>query len=250
MSTARKPQRVDFVVAGAQKSGTTALRRFLGKSSAIGLVQHGGETHFFDRWSEAAARGDYSAYHKMYSQKALAICTGDVTPIYLYRHDCLANVKKYNPDMKIIVLLRNPAERAYSQWVMEVEKGNETRSFLGAILHEARHYRKHGQHPVYSYIQRGFYDDQIARVQALFPPENVLILRTEDLRREHDSTIEAIFRFLGVPPDFVPAQEVVHSREYSKMPRITRHLLLLIFRQDIRRLEKRLGWDLSDWLRG
>jgi hypothetical protein len=241
--------KIDFVVVGAQKAGTTALRHFLGQHPSVGLVRGKRETHFFDKYSEAAARADYGRLHAMYSEESLGLCTGDVTPIYLYRDDCLPGVLKYNANMKVIVLLRDPSERAYSQWIMEIEKGNEVRRFLPALLHEARYFYAHGQHPVFSYIQRGFYDAQIARLQQLFSKQNYLILKNEDLRNQHAETLERVFQFLGVEAMTLPEPENVHSRTYDLMPVGVRKLLVSVFCRDIIRLEKRLGWDCSEWLK-
>lgn len=242
-------QMIDVVVAGAQKSGTTALRHFLGQHPGIGLVRGGGETHFFDNSSHLAAAGAYDRYHAKYTQSALSLCTVDVTPIYLYRDSCLPAIRRYNPNMNVIVLLRDPSERAYSQWIMETERGKETRRFLPALLHEARYFAEHGQHPVYSYVQRGFYDAQIARLHALFPLKQCLVLRTEELWNRHAETLERVFHFLGLPSAIIPPRERVHTREYPTMPVQTRKTLVSIFRHDIKRLENRLGWDLSEWLK-
>lgn len=244
-----RPGQVDFIVAGAQKCGTTALRRFLGQHPQIGLERKRGETHFFDKHAEAAAQGQYDGYHARFRPGALNKCTGDVTPIYLYREGCLAAAHRYNPDMKVIVLLRDPSERAYSQWVMEAERGKDKRAFLPALLHEARYFRQHGQHPVFSYVQRGFYDVQIARLQAQFPARNCLILRHEDLRDAHQQTLARVFDFLGVRATEMPPPEVVHKRSYPAMPAYTRRLLVSVFAKDIIRLQVRLGWDCATWLR-
>ncbi|WP_299628619.1 sulfotransferase [uncultured Tateyamaria sp.] len=238
---------INFVVAGAQKSGTTALRFFLSQHPEIGLVRGGGETHFFNRHVDAAQRSDYTEYHAMYTDQALAACTGDVTPYYLYGEPCIPSIQRYNPDMKIIVLLRNPILRAYSQWIMEREMGRETRSFMVALLHEARYFSTHGQHPVFSYVQRGFYDAQIARLYKHFPRENCFILRTSDLWQNHSTVMSQIFKFLGVSDQLHIQRQRKHTRNYSPMPDVSRRLLYCVFCNDIARLENRLQWDLSSW---
>lgn len=244
---AAMPDRVDFAVVGAQKAGTRALRAFLMQHPQIGLPHTLQEAHFFDKQAAVAARGDYAPYHAMYTEQALSRCTGDITPIYMYRDGCLEGLSRYNPSIKIIALLRDPSERAYSQWIMQTEKNQESRAFLPALLHEARYLRTHGQHPNFSYIQRGFYDHQIARIQALFPPESCLFLRTEELRNHHHRSLERIYRFLGVDDTDLPAPRAVHARDYAAMPDRIRRILVSVFHKDITRLEARLGWDLSAW---
>ncbi len=125
---------VDFVVAGAQKCGTRALGHFLSQNLEIGLsLENRIEPHFFD-WILKKVVPDnatkiYNYYHGMFSPRALSLVTGDITPNYLYCTEALARIRAYNPAMKVIVLLRNPIDRAYSQWVMQVEMGKEIRAF-------------------------------------------------------------------------------------------------------------------------
>jgi Sulfotransferase domain len=244
---------IDFLVAGAQKAGTRALRHFLSQHPDIGLSRPSKpEPHFFD-WvlgppNPAALPGAYQKYHDMFTSKELALVTGDVTPNYLYDVNALARAHAYKPAMKIIVLLRNPIDRAYSQWVMQVRKEIETRTFLPALLHEFRVFQSTGQHRNFSYVQRGFYDGQIARLQSLFPSEQCLILRTEDLSEHHAETLGNVFRFLRVSPTIAPKKKRVHARRYPPMPPYSRRLLRSIFAPDIKRLEHRLGWDCSAWL--
>lgn len=242
--------RVDFVVAGAQKSGTRALGHFLSQHPDIGLSRPDiPETHFFDRRILRAEAGDYSGYHALFSPQALARVTGDITPIYLYLAPCLARIHAYNPDMKVIVILRNPIRRAYSQWVMQTEMGVETRSFVGALSHEALYRARHGQHPYFSYVQRGFYAAQLERLFAWFPRRNSLIIKHEVFRVDYAETLCQVQDFLGVRKLPLPPQREVHSRSYPPMPALPASGLRQVFRRDIRRLETLLGWDCSDWLR-
>ncbi len=244
--------RVDFVVAGVQKSGTRALGSFLAQHPDIGLSRKDRpEPHFFDSVSskpgQLIAPATYQMYHDMFTPEALGKVTGDITPNYLYDTESLARIRAYNPAMKIIVLLRNPIDRAYSQWVMQVETGRETRAFLPALMHEFLTLHTIGHHRNFSYVQRGFYDRQIARLQSLFPADQCLILRTEALRDDHAETMRRVFGFLGVSPVSTPPPAQVHTRDYAPMSPWTRHLLRLVFNRDIQRLEARLGWDCSAW---
>lgn len=244
--------KVDFVVAGAQKAGTRALRHFLSQHPDIGLSRSSRpEAHFFD-WVLGASdlvvpSSTYQRYHNMFTPTALARTTGDVTPNYLYDSNALARIRTYNPAMKVVVLLRSPIDRAYSQWAMQVQRKIETRAFLPALLHELRVFQASGQHRNFSYVQRGFYDGQISRLQSLFPPKQNLILRTEDLNDNHSETLSRVFRFLEVSPIVAPSKKQVHSRRYPPMSAYSRTLLRSIFTPDIQRLEARLGWDCSAW---
>ena len=240
-------KRIDFVVAGAQKCGTTALRSFMVQHPEIGMPIRKGEVHFFDKYGAEADAGDYTQYHAFYDDAALAKCTGDVTPVYLYRTECLPRLQAYNPDAKVIILLRDPSARAFSHWSMVVGKGKETRSFPEALDHEAWYLQAFGQHPVYSYVQRGFYDAQIGRLLTLFPARNCLFLKTDDLWHRHDETLARVFRFLGVDPTVRIARGRVHEGQGDTLAPEMRRRLVTVFSDDIQRLEQRLGWDLTAW---
>ncbi len=239
---------IDFVIAGAQKCGTRALRRFLQAHPQIGLsLPKHSETHYFDRKAPRDRSASYDGYHAMFSAEALGKVTGDVTPIYIYQTGCLERIRRYNPRMKIIVLLRDPVDRAYSQWVMEYQTKREHRAFLPALSHELFHYTRNGEHPVYSYVQRGLYGRQILRLYRHFPRDQCLILCNEDLRGDHAATMRRVYRFLGVDSVDPPKQDVVHSRSYDPLPDETRACLAPLFQNDIRLLERLTGLDCSRW---
>lgn len=242
----RPDREVNFAVVGAQKSGTRALRHFLSAHPDIGLSRQP-ETHYFSEFWETAPEGDYDNYHVMFEDDALRKVTGDITPIYIYQDGCLERLHAYNPDMKIVVILRNPIERAYSQWAMQMQRQEQTEGFLQTILSEPFRYMKHGKSMVYSHVARGFYGRQLERLFKIFSRNQVLLLRNEELRDDHANTIGKVYRFLGVDDRLTVEPEIVHSNEYGPMPLLARWILRLIYRFDRRRVQNLTGWDLSAW---
>lgn len=183
----------------------------------------------------------------MFSADDLAKVTGDVTPIYIFKDGCMERISSYNPRMKVVVLLRNPVDRAYSQWVMEFSRGKEDRPFLAALVHELLGMLTERQHPVRSYLQRGFYGRQIDRLYRLFPRDQCLVLLNEEMRENHAETYGRVLEFLGVGTEEIPPFETIHSRDYEQMPPFLRRVLGLIYRRDIKKLEKMTGLDCSRW---
>lgn len=238
--------KVNFAICGAQKAGTRALRHFLEQHPEIGFPIKP-ETHYFNELCQKDAPGRYDVYHAQFSEEALSKCTGDVTPIYIYWRAAHRRMRAYNPEMKLIVILRDPVERAFSQWAMQRRKKQEAGGFLATLLMEPLRYLWRGQDKVYSHVARGFYARQLRRLYRVFPPEQVLVLRNEALRDAHDETLRRVYRFLGVSEIEPPLSEKVHMQTYAEMPRLARALLGWVYRRDIRRLEKMTGWDLSDW---
>ncbi len=213
--------RVDFLVAGTQKGGTTALAHFLNQHPEICLpIQK--EAHFFDAadYSESetpSASGE--RYRKLFPAELKGHLCGDATPVYMYLPEVAGRVWRYNPAMKWIVLLRDPVERAVSHYQMERARGNEPLAFDEAIaaekkrLQRDRHNRAwNSSARLHSYVARGLYTRQVRRLRRLFGKEAVLILTTGELRHRHEETLQRIYEFLGVQNrDFMPAAEVVFA---------------------------------------
>lgn len=202
---------VAFIVAGVQKGGTTALFDYLGEEPGLVLSREK-EAHFFDDETVDWAQPDYRAYHDRFPSGGGRL-RGEATPIYIYWPGSLERIRAYNPAMKLILVLRDPVERAWSHWKMEYARGAETEPFAWCIrqgrqrLFDAEPW---GVHREYSYVERGFYGEQIERLYALFPRELVLILKAEDLRAAPGPVLARVRAFLGLPPGRAPAPRDMH----------------------------------------
>ncbi len=235
---------------GAQKSGTTALHRFLSEHPQICMADRK-EVHFFNKKKYfRKSPPDYDRYHSYFSNPSVGQITGEATPRYMYCLSASKRIKEYNPEMKLIFILRNPVERAYSHYMMTRKKGKEPFSFSLAIRIEKirlllRINRKKNR--LYSYADRGFYSKQIRRAMEYFPVEQMLFLRTEDLKLNHTDTLDKVCEFLGVKPlnHFMP--KTVFSNKYSPMSSSCKRYLYKKFRDDINSLTKLIDQDFSDW---
>ena len=205
------------------------------------------ELHFFDREEENT---DYKKYHANFKPKPQHRVIGEASPIYMYWETAPYRIWKYNPKMKWILALRNPAERAFSAWNMETKRDHEKLPFAEAIEKEPERCRTALplQHRVYSYVDRGFYAHQVRRLFNIFGQDNVLVLLSEELRNQHQKTLRRVFEFLGVDSAFVPPEATIFEQEYSdKIDNDLRSRLIDIFHFDIRELERLTGKDLSSW---
>ncbi len=199
--------RLSFMLAGVQKSGTTTLDAYLRAHPSI-VMATPKETHFFDREEGVNWRApDYGALHTHYAEPAGRLA-GEATPVTLYWIPAHYRVFRYNPDMKFILVFRDPVARAFSHWRMMRRLGHEPLGFAEAIR-DGRSRVLDGPGPVglhrrFSYVERGFYARQLAQMQQLFPPENFLYLAHAELERDPDGVLGACARFLGLEP-FAPA---------------------------------------------
>jgi hypothetical protein len=240
--------RVDFLIGGTQKGGTSALDSFLRQHPEICMPTTRKELHFFDREEE---NRDYKKYHRNFKpKKRQHRVIGEASPIYMYWETAPYRIWKYNPKMKWILALRSPVERAFSAWNMETKRDHEKLRFEEAIDKEPERCRiaLPLQHRVYSYIDRGFYAHQVRRLFNIFGKDNCLVLLNEELRNDHQKTLRRVFEFLGVDSSFVPPAASVFEREYSiQIDHQLKSRLIDIFQFDIKELERILGKDLSTW---
>ncbi|WP_221074370.1 sulfotransferase domain-containing protein [Agarivorans aestuarii] len=242
---------VDFIICGTQKGGTTALDIYLREHLEICMAARK-EVHFFDNEDNFAnGNPDYSEYHRFFKPKKTHKLLGESTPVYMYWNESPKRIFEYNPKMKLIIILRNPIERAYSHWNMERSRGADSLSFSEAVSSEEERCRAAlpYQHRLFSYIDRGHYIDQLRTIWKYFPKQNVLVLRNEDLKQHPKDTLNKVADFLEVAHFNDIENKDIHSRPYvSQIDVKERTFLKSIFEAGIRELEAELQWDCSDWL--
>jgi Sulfotransferase domain len=240
---------VNFLIAGTQKGGTTALFAYLQSHPDI-CMSNVKETHFFD--SDAnfkRKRVDYAALHVHFTPRPGQLL-GEATPITMYWEAAPRRVWEYNPGMKIVCILRDPIGRAYSQWNMYCQMGLEKLGFADAVSHETERCRAALplQHRVYSYTDRGFYCEQIRRLWRFFPREQTYFLKNEDLRARPEETLNGVFDFLGVRRVPVQPQLVDSSSHPAEIAVADQIRLARLYEYEVRQLERLLDWDCRDWL--
>ena len=194
------------------------------------------EVHLFDAleysrdWTpadiDARYRPDFA--HCNFTSRAGEPILGEATPVYMFFRDIPAELRRYNPDLRLIVLLRDPVERAISHYYMEKGRGGEQRPLWQALLLEPFRLLRdrdprdpESAHRVQSYRARGLYSRQLRNLYLAFDPGRVLIVRSCDLLRGHDAELRRVFEFLGVCPDVRVLQEIVFKGE----PGRRKHLL-------------------------
>ena len=244
-------QRLSFLVCGAQKSGTTALAAYLRQHPGIYLPEVK-ELHFFDDETQSWPNPNLNSFHHHFQDADADQLWGEATPISLYWDQAPQRIWRYNSAMRLIVMLRNPIERAYSHWAMEHRRGNDPLPFTSALEQEEARCRGALplQHRVFSYVDRGFYSAQLRRLWRFFGRDQVLVLRQEELRLDPQACLERIWQHLNIPPgpDVTPLER--RNGDYdSAMPSVCREYLRQVFWQEIGQLEQLMGWDCSEWLR-
>ena len=249
----------DFLFIGGNRCGTTTLYRNLCKHPCVAPSVRSEVLYFdlnFDKgltwYKRHFATVGYKYLSKLQRKHFL---TGEGTTYYVFHPHAAGRIKKIIPQVKLILLLRNPVDRAYSQYQQKVRKGKETLSFKDAI--EAEPQRLQGErekmladdrynsihHRDHSYLARGVYVDQIARWMDLFPKEQLLIMRSEDLRKKPAALFEQTLEFLELPDWEPETYEDYNSAKYPSMDPTVRARLIEYFQPHNRRLRDFLGRD-------
>lgn len=220
--------RVGFVIGGMQKSGTSALARYLGAHPRVRLPV-GKEAHVFDAadFDDAMdVAGVDARYASHFPDGVDAQCLhGDATPIYTHHPRFIERIRRYNPAMRWVLLLRHPVERAVSNYQMERRWGRERLPLWLALLREDARLR--GREDDFSheaplrrcsYRRRGDYAAQLDALYAHFPREQVLLLRSTELAEDPAACLLRVCAFLGLPPPpELPAFDPVFVGDYTAL---------------------------------
>lgn len=273
----------NFLIIGAPKAGTTSLYDYLRAHPDIFMPQLK-ETRFFGY----DGRGDrrkfpiqtLDEYAALFDPVTTQTAIGEATPHYLIYPEAAGRIRETLPQARLIASLRNPVDRSYSVYQMNLRNRNANRGVAFAEAIETDH------------NLRETYSEKLERFLALFPREQLEIILLEDLEAEPRNTVRSLFGFLGVDPDFAPdlskvsnpggaprirmlhallanprlraignrllpaaateRLKALRSRNLRKhsLPPEDRRRALSVFRDDILRTQDLIGRDLSRWLRG
>jgi hypothetical protein len=227
----------DFVIIGAQKGGTSFLYHLLTLHPLVEPAAHK-ELHFFDNPElfDHGAEWYRRCFPRLNSKDGQRSMTGEATPYYLFDPPVAKRMAQIVPQARLIALLRNPIDRAYSHYQMQVKRGTEPRTFEEAI--EQQHS---------SYMSRGIYVDQLLRWFEFFGKEQMLILKSEDFFARPVETLKVVLTFLDLPdwqPEAPELQQRRHSGTYKqKLDPSTRQRLEAYFEPYNQRLYECLDVD-------
>lgn len=247
----RRP-RLDFVIVGAEKAGTTALFAYLRTVPGLHLPLIK-ELNFFDREQRYGDGSDFSLLHRWLLLAPGAAIRGEATPTYLMNPHCLQRIYDYNPDIKIIAILRSPVRRAHSAWNYRRARLRDSRDFLTAVRVEVESGAdtRVARENKYRYVGAGCYAAQIREAQRVFPAHNLLLIKYEDFNGDQPGHVRNVVRFLGGPGDF-HLQRVRRVNVWGYQRPLLREefdAVLPHYLPDIAEVEQLTGWDCSDWRR-
>jgi hypothetical protein len=250
----------DYIIIGAQKCGTSSLYRYLNEHPSVAAAA-GKEVHYFDwhyrrgpRWYRA--HFPTVAYRELFrARTGQRLVTGEASPYYLFHPHSPLRIKRLVPDVKLIALLRDPAERAVSAYHHQVRAGTEPLSLAEALEQEPSRLAgeierlsrnedyKSVAHRRYSYLSRGHYAEQLEQWFRHFPREQLLVIRSEDFFNDPGGAVADVATFLGLPP--LPPRQFrrFNAGDYEHTDPAIRARLNDYFAPHNRRLYQLLGRD-------
>ncbi len=283
----------NFMIIGVAKAGTTSLYRYLDQHPQVFICSEKG-TNFFGyedarawKWADEGAAPalrhfqakSFEEYEALFAGVSDEIAIGEVSPQYFRCPTAAQRIRECIPEVKLVASLRNPADRAFSGFMMRTRRGETVKSIYEELTSESSH------------VKEGFYYKRLERYFDIFPRYQIKICLFEEFKKDPAKLIADLYEFLGVDTTFVPdtavrynpgavpkvrllnrlfysptlvriSQSVFPSslqrmlkqirqlnlRTIPKFPPDLRADLLNLYREDILRLQELLDRDLSIWL--
>ena len=217
----------DFIIIGAQKSGTSSLFFYLAQHPQL-VKSCVKEVHFFDGGIKPGidnfAKGEawYRAHFPLRKDLMATRKTFEASPFYIFNPPAPGRIANLLPDVKIIALLRNPVERAISQYFQERRRNREPLQITEAVMQEETRLEPAIKREDYnsttfmyhSYKSRGLYKQQLERYFEHFRRQQILLIKSEDFFKNTNGILRQVFEFIGVAPDFTVAN--LTPRNFAK----------------------------------
>ena len=287
--------KVDFFIVGAPKAGTTSLYHYLSEHPQVEMSSQKEPDYFSDK--AIHEQGMYYAknrvntldkYESLFVQKE-SVVYGEASVSYLFYENVAEDIKKYNPNAKIIIMLRNPIERAFSHYLMDYRLGLISDSFENVLAKISKHKNAHLFYQ--QYIEVSKYSKQIQRYLDFFEKDSILFIDYEDFKINVSKTVDQVYNFLHISTEFaadintkhntftMPKNKVIRliysfvflrkiltflfpiylvknirvllfkSDKKPELLKETRSLLSIIFNDDIKKMEEVLAKNYSKWIK-
>jgi hypothetical protein len=243
-----------YFIVGAKRAGTTSLDEYLNAHPLVlrGLVEKG--CRYYDvnygrgpAWfrQQLLPTAEVDRLERRLGRRPIL---GESSPYYAFHPEAAARIAQDVPDARLIFVLRDPVERAWSHYRYEVARGFEELDWAEAFAREEERLahadtatREHN-HRHFSYTARSRYAEQLVRLRSHFDPEQVLVIESERLFDEPGPTMERVFRHLALEPVPMSSYETFKGQSASAVPAGAAELLRAAVADDVARLEGLLGW--------
>jgi hypothetical protein len=208
--------KVDFFIVGVPKAGTTSLYHYLNEHPEINMSSQKEPDYFSD--ADVQNEGMYygknridtiKKYHGLFDNNSESKLKGEASVSYLFYKNVPQKIKRYNPDAKIIIMLRDPIDRAFSHYLMDYRLGLVSDSFEDIIDRKSVH--KNAKLFYQQYIELSEYANQVKRYLDVFDGKEILFIEYEDLKMDVLGIVRKTYLFLGVNQVYEPDVNKKHN---------------------------------------
>jgi len=247
----------NFIIVGAPKAGTTSLYHYLSEHPEV-FMSEPKEMNFFSReeiedqglyYADFKAK-DMQSYERLFDGVKEEKAVGEGSVSYLFYPNTPQKIKDVLPDVKIIILLRDPVERAFSHYLMDYRMGLVDLSFEDIVYQQSRHAQSHLFYQ--QFVELGMYYEQVKRYIDLFGQGQVKIYLQEDLRQNTEGVVQGLYQFLNIDATFLPNLERSHNA--FSMPKrklihklyafpLLRSIALFLFRDKLKETVKNIFFE-------
>ncbi|WP_202940781.1 sulfotransferase family protein [Alteromonas macleodii] len=251
----------DFVCVGSSKCGTTSLFEYLKKHPKIYLPDQK-ELHYFSHQTLMLRKNgpgtkfvladiikSESKYLELFSSAPVGSIIGDISPSYLSCPQAANNIKKLLKNPKIIIMLRNPAEKVFSQYLHLVRAARENLSFEEALAKEEERKAK-GWGDMWLYRSSGLYFEDVKRYMNIFGPENIHVVLSEKFKKYPEEELNRIFGFLELPQVIISNVAEEFNRSAVPKNKVVARIIDASFISYLAKkiIPRKLGVKLKQWI--
>jgi hypothetical protein len=245
-----------FFIVGAQRSGTTYLYHLLAEHPEIEMAKPLRPEPKFFLLNDLFEQGLVYYEDHFFENKAGAWLRGEKSTSYIESEQAAQRIVGCFPETKILFLLRDPIERAISNYWLSVNSGLETMPMAEAFLHEAERRLNYNDEYIsvspYAYLKRGHYIDYISMYERHFPVESLRVMLYEQFVGSA-AEVHDLYAFLGVDPDFMPSNlyQIINKGDKpdsTLSPKLEQYLVKH-FAESNARLAEHVGLTLTEWRR-
>lgn len=246
----------NFIIVGTVRSGTTSLYYNICEHPSVVSAAYD-EIGFFDSNYHLGLNWYRSMFPtenemKELREKTGMSITGEDTPFYFWKKEVVDRIYDILPKVKIIVIFRNPVDRAYSNYNLGIRSKTETLTFEDAVDEEIKFLDEHSFRDSIdrrrSYLSKGIYEKQVKLWFDIFPKEQIHILSTEKMNQNPQDTLQKIFEFLNLPKYNIKNPQRQKHAKYEKMDDKVREKLLKFYKPYNEKffhiIQKKFEWDL------
>ena len=242
MTITRTHNPASFIITGSPRSGLGTIYHALEQHPALQVICKDENPHFANDALFGVGNPSNQRYDQHYVDYGEDLLHGEISSAYLTHPYAISRIHRYNPDIKLVIILRNPAMRTYSQWQYATAQGLETASFTDILTTTAQ-----SVEDMTAYQRNSLYGYHVSHILQYLDPHQVLFLKSDDLKEDPEVAMYRLFQFIGVPYLDLDLTAQNIGSYASSLTAETYNQMMEAYTSDVKTLESLVGLDCSSW---